>query len=286
MKLAILIQCHKNPEQINRLLERLDHPSVDCFVHIDKKQKFADQIIKRKNVYVLSESERVSVEWAQISQVTATLNLLTAAYSTEKYDYYWLISGQDWPLVAVEKIVDFFENHKGSNFVQFWNSTNHGTNQRNSLDKRNELYFPLGIIGRKLWQKVVKRAYVEITGGYNKTWKIFLRQQPEYQFYFGSAWWALNRETVEWMKEYLEKHEEYYNFYRNAVCPDESFFHTLVMLSPYANENTDFLTYVRFQKGANSPDILTQKDYAEAVNSKYLVMRKVDMDVDDFFVNC
>ena len=94
MKLAILIQCHKNPEQINRLLERLDHPSVDCFVHIDKKQKFADQIIKRKNVYV------------------------------------------------------------------------------------------------------------------------------------------------------------------------------------------------RFQKGANSPDILTQKDYAEAVNSKYLVMRKVDMDVDDFFVNC
>lgn len=180
MKLAILIQCHKNPEQINRLLERLDHPSVDCFVHIDKKQNFADQIIKRKNVYVLPESERVSVEWAQISQVTATLNLLTAAYSTEKYDYYWLISGQDWPLVAVEKIVDFFENHKGSNFVQFWNSTNHGTNQRNSLDKRNELYFPLGIIGRKLWQKVVKRAYVEITGGYNKTWKIFLRQQPEY----------------------------------------------------------------------------------------------------------
>lgn len=83
MKLAILIQCHKNPEQINRLLERLDHPSVDCFVHIDKKQKFADQIIKRKNVYVLPESERVSVKWAQISQVTATLNLLTAAYSTE-----------------------------------------------------------------------------------------------------------------------------------------------------------------------------------------------------------
>ena len=58
------------------------------------------------------------------------------------------------------------------------------------------------------------------------------------------------------------------------------------MLSPYANENTDFLTYVRFQKGANSPDILTQKDYAEALNSKYLIMRKVDMDVDDFFVKC
>ena len=125
MKLAILIQCHKNPEQINRLLERLDHPSVDCFAHITTKSR--NLPIRSSKGKTCMCSQKASVyPWngAQISQVTATLNLLTAAYSTEKYDYYWLISGQDWPLVAVEKIVDFFENHKGSNFVQFWNSTN------------------------------------------------------------------------------------------------------------------------------------------------------------------
>lgn len=28
MKIAILIQCHKNPKQINLLLERLNHPRI------------------------------------------------------------------------------------------------------------------------------------------------------------------------------------------------------------------------------------------------------------------
>lgn len=79
MRIAILIQCHKNPKQIDLLLERLNHPDIDCYLHIDKKADFADKIIHRENVFVLPDEQRVSVEWAQISQVTATLNLLNTA---------------------------------------------------------------------------------------------------------------------------------------------------------------------------------------------------------------
>lgn len=79
MKIAILIQCHKNPKQINLLLERLNHPDIDCYLHIDKKANFAGEIIHRENVFVLPNKQRVSVEWARISQVDATLNLLHAA---------------------------------------------------------------------------------------------------------------------------------------------------------------------------------------------------------------
>ena len=45
MKIAILIQCHKNPEQINLLLNRLNHPDIDCYVHVDKKADFTDKIL-------------------------------------------------------------------------------------------------------------------------------------------------------------------------------------------------------------------------------------------------
>lgn len=48
MKIAILIQCHKNPKQINLLLERLNHPDIDCYLHIDKKADFTDKIIHRE----------------------------------------------------------------------------------------------------------------------------------------------------------------------------------------------------------------------------------------------
>lgn len=111
-----------------------------------------------------------------------------------------------------------------------------------------------------------------------------MRKQLQIEFYFGSQWWALTGETVEWIINYLGQHEDYYIFYKNTVCPDESFFQTLVMMSPYADENTDYLTYLHFQKGANSPDILTEDDLQRAKESKYLVMRKVDMNVDDSFL--
>lgn len=37
MKLAILLLCHKNPEQVNLFLETLRHPDIEFFIHIDKK---------------------------------------------------------------------------------------------------------------------------------------------------------------------------------------------------------------------------------------------------------
>lgn len=287
MKIAILIQCHKNPKQINLLLERLNHPDIDCYLHIDKKADFTDKIIHRENVFVLPDEQRVSVEWAQISQVTATLNLLNTAVAGIRggYDYYWLISGQDWPLRSVEEIVEFFMQHNGENFIQYWSSKNFGKHIQNNFDKRNQIYFPEGIIGRKFWQKVLKRGWVEISGGYNRTWKLFQRKQLEVNFYFGSQWWALTGETVEWIINYLGQHEDYYIFYKNTVCPDESFFQTLVMMSPYADKKTDYLTYLHFSEGANSPDILRASDFPQAKESGCLVMRKVDMDVDDFFVS-
>lgn len=56
-------------------------------------------------------------------------------------------------------------------------------------------------------------------------------------------------------------------------------------MSPYADKKTDYLTYLHFSEGANSPDILRASDFPQAKESGCLVMRKVDMDVDDFFVS-
>lgn len=113
MKLAFLIQCHKNPKQINKLIQVLSHPDVDLYVHIDKKSEIsAEQInLNTSNVKILNDEDRVDVRWGTFSQVKATLNLLKEAYE-KKYDYYWLISGQDFPLVSVEDIILRFADAK------------------------------------------------------------------------------------------------------------------------------------------------------------------------------
>lgn len=284
MKIAVLIQCHKNPEQINLLLNRLNHPDIDCYVHVDKKVDFTDKIIRRKNIYVLPDEQRVSVEWAHFSQVVSPLNLLHAAYKKGSYDYYWLISGQDWPLRSMDEIVCFFEEHHSENFIRYWDNMNYGSHKQSHLDKRVQVFFPLWLNGRKTWQRVIKRGWVELTGGYYRTFKLFQRKQPNLKFYFGSAFWALTKETVDWIEQYLAGHEEYCRFYQDSINQDESFFHTLIMLSPYADENTDYLIYQQFPSNASSPDILKACDLSKAKESKYLMMRKVDMDVDDAFL--
>lgn len=80
MKIAFLMQCHKNAKQINKLLKALEHPDVDVFIHLDRKSKnIRNEIEARRGVYLLPESVCVDVRWAQFSQVQATLNLLDSA---------------------------------------------------------------------------------------------------------------------------------------------------------------------------------------------------------------
>ena len=82
MKVAFLMQCHKNPKQINLLLKALKHPQVDVFIHVDSKnENIRENIEKIDGVYLLPKKDSVDVQWAQFSQVQATLNLLDAAIS-------------------------------------------------------------------------------------------------------------------------------------------------------------------------------------------------------------
>lgn len=82
MKVAFLMQCHKNPKQINLLLKALKHPQVDVFIHMDSKnENIRENIEKIDGVYLLPKKDCVDVQWAQFSQVQATLNLLDAAIS-------------------------------------------------------------------------------------------------------------------------------------------------------------------------------------------------------------
>lgn len=72
--------------------------------------------------------------------------------------------------------------------------------------------------------------------------------------------------------------------YKSSLTPDESFFQTLFMMSPYKNTRHDYLHYIDWSerpgKPRNSPNTLTLADYDKMKESGYLMARKFDMDVD------
>lgn len=279
MKLAILLLCHKNPEQINKFLEAMKHPQLSFFIHIDKKNNFVDDIIKRNDIYILPYELSQNIQWGSISIVQATLNLIEFARVKGEFDYFWLCSGQDFPIKPVNEIVNFFED-KTCNFINLFNSKNF-TGKYTNYDKRNSLYYPKWILGNSLLQRILKRLYIEVTGGYNKTLFLNRKNTTNFNFYFGSQWWCLNNKTIEWIIRYCDEHKEYFNFYKNCVVSDESFFHTLVLNSPYKDEKKDYLHYIDWTECKNSPKTLTLKDFDKIKRSKCLMARKFDINVDN-----
>ncbi len=274
LKVAFLMLCHKNPKQINLLLKALKHPQVDVFIHVDSKnENIREDIEKSDGVYLLPKKDCVDVQWAQFSEVKATLNLLNAAISKGGYSHYFLISGQDFPLKSIGEIVRFLNERKDENFID--------CALIKRFEKRNDIYFPRMVIGRRIWQKILKGILVYSTGGWDQTFSIIKRLKPaNVQYYFGSQWWCLNDAMVKWIYNFLENYPEYIKLFKHSLCPDECFFQTLVMNSPYANNVKPYLHYVKWEKGMSSPKTLTESDYQEIVGSSKLMARKFDIDVD------
>ena len=167
----------------------------------------------------------------------------------------------------------FLRAHEDDNFIE--------CSAVKKFEKRNEIYFPSCVIGRKLWQKVAKNLLVYGTGGWNGTFSIFKRNSvDDFSYYFGSQWWCLNAKTVQWIQNYLDRRPEYIRLFRHSLCPDECFFQTLVMNSPYAGSVKPQLHCIRWEEGKSSPKILTAADYKDLKKSGKMIARKFDEDVD------
>lgn len=90
---------------------------------------------------------------------------------------------------------------------------------------------------------------------------------------------------VQWIYNFLDEHPEYIKLFKHSLCPDECFFQTLVMNSPFASSVKPYLHYIKWEKGKSSPRILTESDYQEIVDSSKLMARKFDIDVDKEIIN-
>lgn len=276
MKIAFIVLCHKNPNQINKLIESLTGDDIDFYIHIDKKGDFKKDICEAHNVFILDDSKRVDIKWGQSSMIEATFNVIEEIILTGiKYDYVWLISGQDYPIKSRDFIITFLEENKGTNFIEVIDDKQI---HRKYL-KRTSLYYPKWIVNNKIWIKVVKRIYIELTGGYKYTF-IKRKNSTGMNFYFGSQWWTLTFDFIKYVYEFYKENKDIINFFKNTIIPDESLIQTIIMNSEFKDTIDDYLTHVNWEDGKRSPKTFTAHDIEELKNSKYLLARKFDENVD------
>lgn len=280
MKIAYLLLCHKNPEQIRMLLNQLNDSNVEFFMHIDKKSNMnCEEFYDFSNLSFVDYADRVDIQWATNSMIRATCELLRILFESKtKFDYVVLLSGQDFPIKSKEEITQFLNVNMGSNFIEI---LDHDDKMYSRYNKRSLLYYPNFLQKNCSVSKIFKKLYIFFSGGYFHTFSIFKRKNnKKINFEYGSQWWGLSYECLLWIYNYLNKNPEFIDFFDHSLTPDECVFQTLFMMSPYKDTRKDKLTYLEWSSNRNNPRILIEKDFCLLKKQNFLFARKFDIVID------
>lgn len=214
-KHAYLILAHKNFGQLRKLIELLDDPRNDIFVHVDAKARdfrredWAD-ITRHSKLVILPE--RIKVNWGGVSIMRAELALLKRATAEDHYDYYHLLSGMDMPIKTQDEIHAFFDANKGYEFINLWEF------KKSTLSRfRYFTIFPEG--EAKFRTRIINHIFkgLQMAVGF--------RINRNVNFRFGSQWFSITDDLARYVvskEDWLEK------VFRHTSTCDEIFLPTLV----------------------------------------------------------
>jgi len=278
-RIAFLIQIHKNPEQVKLLIDSL-REIYDCcfFLHADKKSGNIRNQICASDLNLLPEDRSVDVRWGKFSQCEATLRLIDAALSSgQKFDYVWLISGQDLPIAGSERANLMLSDCT----IPYIEVVGYGHPKYRAFAKRNDVYYTDSMLDRTAASRILRVAWKLITGGKYHTFPVF-RRKFDVPSYFGSSWWCLPADCIKEMAALYNASDKYENYFRHAANPDESLFQTLFMQTSYAGRQRKILTYVDWTNCKASPRTLGMADFSslEDKSRDYLLARKFDCAAD------
>src|SRR5690606_17609950 len=230
MKHAYLILAHDEFDVLQLLIKAIDDSRNDIFIHFDKKVERIPKLnIQHSNLYIIDK--RIDVRWGDVSMVEAEYELFEIAFKKGPFAYYHLLSGVDMPLQSQNDIHNFFEKHRGKEFVGFseGNVTSH-------IDRKVKRYhlFPrhfkhgddvLGLLRRGVRSIALRLQYL-----------LGIRRNINVNFKKGAQWVSITHAFVDYI---LPQRNAVLRMYTHSFCSDEIFLQTICWNSPFRNHIFD-----------------------------------------------
>lgn len=223
-KHAYLILAHNEPELLQLLLERLDDPRNDIYVHLDQKWANPPKLVTKQAGLMLL-ANRIDVRWADVSMLEAEYALFHAVKNSGRsYAYHHLISGVDLPLKNQDFIHRFFQEYEGCEFVGI-----HQSPMSLRADRALHYWHPFTRSFRGAGfafqlKRILRYLVVEA--------QILLgrRRNVSVAFHKGGQWASITSDLMNYL---LQKEEEVMSCYAGTFGSDEYFISTLVWNSPF-----------------------------------------------------
>jgi hypothetical protein len=93
----------------------------------------------------------------------------------------------------------------------------------------------------------------------------------------GDQWFSARQKAAEEILRFHSENRKVRNHYRRVQCPDESYFHTILMNSERIKVQQGSLRYVEWVEGASNPKWLGMEDLPKLLESNDHFARKFDM---------
>lgn len=273
MRHAFLIMTASVDEPLLEIIRQLDSPNHDFFIHVDLK---AGGINQEKVIETAKFSDVVFVDrqkgsWGGYSLIQIEIKLLKSA-TTRDYDYYHLMSGEDFPVKTNQELDDFFLKNRGLNFLEVSDRLEHQNPDRYRLRYEQYHFLQDRFIGKK--RNVFKyidflSCYIQRYVGVNRARNLLVQS--------GSQWFSITDELAKYIVSHVNWIDKHFKY---TYCCDELFIQSLIAGTQFMDKVSSNLRYVDFvwkSKHNLTPRYLTDKDLSLINDSHYLFARKFDV---------
>ncbi|MDR3574628.1 MAG: beta-1,6-N-acetylglucosaminyltransferase [Anaerolineaceae bacterium] len=280
MNVVYIVLAHDYPDQLIRLVKKLQAPNGTILIHQDKNMDSAGAA-KIKNAFKeLADVRflpRFSVRWGGFSLSRAT-NAAISQIIDQKVacDYAILLSEQDYPIKSNSSFLQFLENNRGKSYMEV-----HALPYENwtfgGLHRIEQWHFGMSWIGSHFLRARVK-YYLELFCDH----VLPARRFPQgFQPYGGSTWWVLSRDCLEYVHAFNRTHAEFIRFFNYVANASELYYQTILKNSPLSSSiENNKLTYTDLSLGGVHPKTLQDEDFEQSVKTHEFFARKFDMQKD------
>lgn len=304
---AVMIMCHKNIEQVLRLVRACESPETVVILHIDKKYDLdaakLEELTRHDRVYLTGQ--RLSGVLDTRSLVDIAMLMVKKAKEVEQergihFRYYLLLSGQDYLI----KPISYINNCLRAAYPEpLIDCTPHAkTNWIYHKFRHCPLVYAMsplvdGTSGNliapvRLCLRVVRRLLSLWASVFHLTdYHRFRRQGID--IYGGSAWWMLPDVAMDYILSEYDANPGYVSALLGTNTPEETFFQIMTMRSPVkelvhinppdmvAQHCKTWAYFTDVDKPfTGHPYIFTVNEYDRLVSSDFWIARKFDTGVD------
>ena len=152
LKHIFLIQAHKMPNLLIRILKRLESPNHYFIINIDNKSECKREFYRKiKDIHNVIKVTNLSVAHGGLTQITTTLYQMQFCMNYPiEFDYYHSISGQDYPLMSNQKFDLTFEKGSPNSYIQIDSNEELETWRKTKYPERLNHYYLHDVIQNKL----------------------------------------------------------------------------------------------------------------------------------------